>query len=388
MDRRSFLLGIGTLALSQVLAGCGGQDRATLRVELLKGSIPPQLVNKFRATLEQSAQVKFAPVEQLKDLFNQLESWSRSRTDVADDWQSRLPLPWIKSKPSALADLVTLGDYWLESAIEQRLIQPLDPEHLRQWQHLPQRWQALVRRNDFGQPDDRGKVWGAPYRWGSTVIVYNRDKFKSLGWTPSDWSHLWRPQLRDRISMLEQPREVIGLTLKKLRQSYNTENLNKVPDLEKELRALHQQVKFYSSDNYLQPLILGDTWLAVGWSTDVLPIIQRYPQIAAVIPESGSALWADLWVRPAGAVSSTSLGEQWIDFCWQPEIAQQISLLSKATSPIPVTLKPPDIQKGLRTLLLWDPQIFQRSEFLLPLPKATLEQYQSLWKQIRQIDSA
>lgn len=376
MERRSFLLGTGTLFLSQLLAGCGGQDRETLRIQLLKGSIPPQLVNEFRATLEQGSELKFAPVEQLKDLFTRLESWGSSRKAPG----GKLKWPWLPHTPP---NLVTLGDYWLLTAIEKQLIQPLEPAKLQQWPALPSRWQELVRRNDRGQLDAQGQVWAAPYRWGTTVIAYNRDKFKSLNWTPSDWSDLWRAELRDRISLLNQPREVIGLVLKKLGKSYNTQNLD-IPELKKQLDTLDQQVKFYSNDTYLQPLILGDTWLAVGWSTDILPIMQRYQQIAAVIPQSGTALWADLWVRPFGETSTTSLGEQWIDFCWQPTIAQQISLLSKATSPIPVTLKPDIIQERLRNLLLLDPQILQRSEFLLPLSEATMQQYQSLWKVMHQ----
>lgn len=383
MDRRTFLLSTGTLALSQVLAGCGGQDQASLRVQLLKGSIPAQMVNQFRSLLKQRAQVKFEPVEQLKDLFTQLQSWSKQPPAEADDWLLQLPIPLINSKPTAPADLVTLGDYWLALAIEQRLIQPLDPAKLQNWSVLPSRWQELVRRNASGQLDAQGKVWAAPYRWGSTVIAYNRDFFKSLGWTPSDWSDLWREELRDRISLLNQPREVIGLTLKKLDQSYNTENLNQVPNLEKQLEALHQQVKFYSSDNYLQPLILGDTWLAVGWSTDVLPVMQRYQQIAAVVPKSGTALWADLWVRPTGSGSSKPVGSQWIDFCWQPQIAQQIAILSRGSSPIPVKIKPGNIQERLQSVLLHDPQIFERSEFLLPLPKESMQQYQSLWQSMQ-----
>lgn len=382
MDRRSFLAATGTLALSQLLAACGGQDKAKLRVQLLKGSIPAQVVNKFR-TLNQRADLQFAPVAQLKDLFSQLESGSKQPNKQADGRQLGLPLPFVKSKQVVQPDLVTLGDYWLAQAIEQNLIQPLDTAKLPQWLSLPNRWQELVKRNDQGQLDAGGKVWAAPYRWGNTVIVYNREKFEPLGWTPSDWGDLWREELRDRISLLDQPREVIGLTLKKLGKSYNIENINNVPDLEQQLRALHQQVKLYSSDTYLQPLILGDTWLAVGWSTDVLPAIQRYQQIAAIIPQSGTALWADLWVRPSGALSSTSLGEQWIDFCWQPQIAAQISVQSKATSPIPLKLKSSDIQKPLQSLLLSEPEIFQRSEFLLPLTEATMQQYQSLWQKIR-----
>ncbi|MBW4637348.1 MAG: extracellular solute-binding protein [Gloeocapsa sp. UFS-A4-WI-NPMV-4B04] len=382
MDRRSFLAGTGTLALSQLLAACGEQDKAKLRVQLLKGSIPAQVVNKFR-TLNQRADLQFAPVEQLKELFLQLESGSKQPNKQADDRQLELPLPFIKSQQVVQPDLVTLGDYWLAQAINQKLIQPLDVTKLPQWLNLPTRWQELVKRNDQGQLDAGGKVWAAPYRWGNTVIVYNREKFEPLGWTPSDWGDLWREELRDRISLLDQPREVIGLTLKKLGKSYNTQNINNVPELEQQLRALNQQVKFYSSDTYLQPLILGATWLAVGWSTDVLPAIQRYQQIAAIIPQSGTTLWADLWVRPSGEVSNTSLGEQWIDFCWQPQIAAQISVQSKATSPIPLKLKSSDIQKPLQSLLLSEPEIFQRSEFLLPLTEATMQQYQSLWQKIR-----
>lgn len=378
MDRRSFLLGTG-IALSQLLAGCGAQE-AKLYIQLLKGSIPAQVGNKFR-TLNQRVDLEFAPVEQVNDLFRQLQSGSKQPEKV-DDRQLQLPVPFGKSSQIAQPDLVTLGDYWLAQAIQEKLIQPLDPAKLQQWVALPNRWQELVRRNDQGQLDAGGKVWAAPYRWGNTVIAYNQDKFKSLGWTPSDWSDLWREELRDRISLLDQPREVIGLTLKRLGQSYNTQNLD-IPELEKQLRALHQQVKFYSSDTYLQPLILGDTWLAVGWSTDVLPAMQRYQQITAVVPQSGTALWADLWVRPAGETFSTSLGEQWIDFCWQPQIAHQISLQTKAISPIPLALKPADIQTEFQSLLLPDPQIFQSSEFLLPLPKLTIQQYQSLWEKIR-----
>jgi len=372
------------VALGQVVAGCGSQTAAKLRVQVLNGSIPAQLVSEFRQSLKQSAELEFAPTEQLNDLFTQLESWRKQPLEKAGNWwPPRLHLPLIKSKPSLASDLVTLGDYWLAPAIQQGLIQSIDPAQLLSWSTLPRPWQQLVRRNDLGYLDAQGKVWAAPYSWGTSVIAYNRDKLQSLGWTPSDWSDLWREEVRGHISLLDQPREVIGLTLKKLGQSYNTENLEKVPDLRKELVALNRQAKFYSSDTYLEPLILGDTWLAVGWSTDVLPVMQRYQQIGAVVPQSGTALWANLWVRPAGNLSSTSLGNQWIDFCWQPQIAQQISLLSKATSPIPVTLNSDDIQKELSRILRIEPQILERSEFLQPLPAATLPQYQSLWKAIR-----
>ncbi|MEB3336367.1 MAG: substrate-binding domain-containing protein, partial [Leptolyngbyaceae bacterium] len=224
MDRRSFLAGAGALALTQMLMGCGGQQRPTLKVRLLKNTIPAQLLSKFRQELRQSTQnfaLDFKPEAQLKTLFQLLETWNPQSSATASQkpWFS---LPWNqKPQPQDLPDLVTLGDYWLTQAIHQQLIQPLNPANLQQWQQLPPRWRELVTRDRQGNLDPKGQVWAAPYRWGSTMIAYRIDKFKALGWTPKDWSDLWRPELRGRISLLDQPREVIGLTLKKLGHSYN-----------------------------------------------------------------------------------------------------------------------------------------------------------------------
>lgn len=380
MDRRSFLLGTSALA-SQLLIGCGNNNQAKLNVQLLKGSIPGQVVNQFQKGLQSKAQLKFAPVAQLQDLFEQLQTW-QGKGKASDKKGWGINLPFGQSQKPALADLLVLADYRLKEAIEQKLIQPLDELQLKQWSALPQRFQELARRNDKGNPDPKGKIWAAPYRWGESVIVYRRDKFKDLGWTPTDWADLWRSELRFRISLLDEPREVIGLVLKKLGKSYNTENLDQIPDLEKELRALNKQVKFYANNRYLEPLVIGDTWLAVAWSSDVIPILTRYPQLAAVVPQSGTAMWADLWVLP-NSEKKNALSYQWIDFCWNSEIAKQISLITKTNSPISTNIATSDILEPLRNLLVSNSEVFNKNEFLLPLSKSTTQLYESLFRTVK-----
>ncbi|HEY9298353.1 MAG TPA: extracellular solute-binding protein, partial [Phormidium sp.] len=321
---------------------------------------------------------------QLISLFTSLQEKPKSQ-----NWWSSLPLPAAREKPNAIADLVTLGDYWLAAAIEQKLIQPLDPEQLQEWEDLPPQYQRLVRRNQQGNIDPKGQVWAAPYRWGTTMIAYRRDKFKAEGLKPpQDWKDLWREELRDRISLLDQPREVIGLTLKKInpQNSYNAQQLDKFPQLKPELQKLDQQVKFYSDSTYLQPLILGDTWVAVGWSTDILPLIQRQPNtIGAVIPQSGTSLWVDLWVRPTKANTNFDLARNWIDFCWQQETALLFSRFGKAASPIFAGESLEELPKIIRDkkLLFPPPEVYQRSEFLLPLTPKAKQEYLNLWREIR-----
>lgn len=384
MKRRDFLLGTGTLAISGLFTGCGNQQQTNLRIRLLKDSIPPQLLNQFRREFRQIGELDLTVEAQLIKLFQSLQSKPKSQ-----NWWSRLPLPGVREGANKVPDLVTLGDYWLAAAIEQKLIQPLDVEQLQKWKQLPPQYQRLVRRNQQGNIDIKGQVWGAPYRWGTTMIVYRRDKFKAEGLKPpQDWNDLWREELRDRISLLDQPREVIGLTLKKInpQNSYNTQQLDKIPQLKSELKALDRQVKFYSDNSYLQPLILGDTWVAVGWSTDILPAVQRQPNtIAAVIPQSGTSLWADLWVRPSKANNNFNVARDWIDFGWQPEIAALFSRFGKAASPIFAGQSSDKLPKTIsdKKLVLPSPEVYQKSEFLLPLSPKAKEEYLNLWQEIR-----
>ena len=393
MERRSFLTGAGALTLATLLAGCNSQNQAALRIRLLKNSVPAQLLGAFRKSLQgQSVNLDFKPEAQLQALFTLLQTWKQPGNQSVPQ-RFPIEIPFLSPASTATpADLVTLGDYWLATAIQQKLIQPLDSSSWQQWQKLPEKWRAIVTRSDQGLPDPKGKVWAAPYRWGSTVILYRKDIFRDKNLQPpTDWGDLWRDDLRGHISLLDQPREVIGLTLKRSGKSYNTIDLQSVPQLEADLRSLHQQVKFYSSDNYLQPLMLGDTWVAVGWSTDALPLIQRSQPIEAVFPKSGTAVWADLWVHPATSqpVQETqALLSKWINFCWTPEIAPQLSLLSDAASPILTALDAATFPKELQKNPLLVPnaeQLLDRSEFLEPLPTATVESYRSLWERLRRV---
>jgi putative spermidine/putrescine transport system substrate-binding protein len=387
MNRRSFLITTGSLLCEQALIGCSAQTHQTLAVRFLQSSVPAQVLKAFEKSLQQDKPVnlRFAPAPQLVSIFDQLQHWqqpSQSQPGFS------LPFGLLGNKSPQIANLVTTGDYWLTAAIQQGLIRPLDIQQLPLWSRLPTRWQNLVRRNSQGLLDPQGAIWGAPYRWGTTVIAYRQDKFKALGWQPTDWSDLWRPELQGLISLLDQPREVIGLTLKKLGHSYNIPNLQKVSALVSQLQALHRQAKVYSSTDYLQPLLLGDTWLAVGWSADILATMQRNPEIAAVIPRSGTALWADVWVQPQSAPAQDSvLAHRWMDFCWQGAIAPQFSLLGQATSPVLEAQNVKDLPPELRSkpLLFPESSILERSEFLEPLSEATMTQYQTLWQQIRNV---
>ena len=385
ISRRSFICLSAAVAMSQLTSGC---DRTDTRYQILflENSIPLQLIGDFRKIANGRVKIDFKPQAQLTQIFNNLlslNSVQKSNKKENNLWHK------IFNKSVVSPNLTTLGDVWLAAAIERDLVQPLDVKNLAGWQKLPAEWQKLVTRDKEGKPSTTGEIYGAPYRWGSTVIAYQSKKLDELGIKIEDWQDLWQPKLRDRISLLDSPRETIGLTLKKLGKSYNTEDLASVTELESELSALHQQAKLYSSDRYLEPLILGDTWVAVGWSTDIIPLLKRYSDLKFVVPTSGTSLWADLWVKPQleskDLEVDNKLNKSWIDFCWQPKAAKQISLFTDGISPMLSTLQSSELPEDLPSNPLneLENSQSQANEFLLPLSAKTEQQYRSLWLKIR-----
>lgn len=380
VNRRSFLMGSGSLALAHLLSSCAEGDRSP-RVSLLQGSVPSQLVKQFQQAIPGGKKLIFQPESQLQKIYELLQLWQKP-----GNYGSNFGLFPRRAQPGANSSaLVTLGDAWLASAIQAGLIQPIAPDRLTHWGKLPPRWQELVQRNDRGYPDGGGRFWGSPYRWGGTLIVYRQDKFRPFSWTPTDWSDLWKEELRGRISLIDQPREVIGFTLKSLGYSYNSPHLSTIAALKSRLHSLQPQIKFYSSKYYLQPLLLGDTWLAVGWSGDILPVVASSPNLKVVVPRSGTSLWADVWVKPKTANPSPPLLEAWMDYCWRSESAYLISRFSDGLSPLlltePLGQIPPDLSE--EPLLTAERSIIDRSEFILPLSPSSQAEYEKLWREVR-----
>ncbi|CAO2036381.1 unnamed protein product [Urochloa humidicola] len=364
-----------------------------LRVVALRGSFPPSWIKDFVAA--QGKRIKFIP-----ELRANLEVIFSEMSKCVDKKQ-------VEPKSVMAADIVSIGDSWLGYAIRKGLLEPVKNAEEQDWFHsLSDRWKVHLRRNQDGEADPNGSVWGVPYRWGTMVIAYKKNKFKRNNVKPiQDWEDLWRPELAGKISMVDSPREVIGAVLKHLGSSYNTVDME--TDVSggreavlKSFTQLQKQVQLFDSMNYLKSFSVGDVWVAVGWSSDVLPAAKRMSNVAVVVPKSGSSLWADLWVVPCASRFQTDriggrtrgpspLIHQWFDFCLQSarSLPFRQDVIPGASplyleNPVPEVPQDKNERKPkLETNLVRGvppPEILEKCEFLEPLSGKALEDYQWL----------
>lgn len=385
INRRTLLFGTAGLALSSLLTSCGGTAANALTVSLLEGSVPPEVLKQFRQ--QASEPVDFQIAAQLKTVFQQLQTWQKTAAAATQTDTSSRRFPWTRASPVATPDnLVGLSDYWLTSAIAQDLLAPLEIS-TQTLEKLPVAWQQFVSRDRTGQlitGSPAGALWAAPYNVQVLVIVYRQSQFSQASPFKS-WNDLLQPQLKQRLALPDHPRLVIGLLQKMQSGSFNPsfESLGQ-PQLADQLAQpfakLSQQVKTYDSSYSLKALINEDVDATLTWSGDVVLALDRYRDLKVAIPEEGSLLSADLWVRPKGAEMSAA-AQSWIDFCWQSGPATQISIAGKGLSPIFLS-EAASLPPALNGSLLSAAAV-QKSEPILPLPEAMQAAYIALWKQLR-----
>ncbi len=330
MNRRYFITGLTTIGLSS----CQFLPQSnTLKIEFLSNSIPGVVIKNF----QRSHRISVTPKPH-KNYSNLLSHFNQS-------------------SPAILG----IGDAWLASVVSS--LQEIDPKQIPNLNLIPPRWRSVGILND--------KLYAVPYRWGATVVVYNQNKFKQKKIPPINaWQDLWHPQLRRRISLPDNVREVIGLCSKRRGFSYNENKSEDIKNIIEDLLSLDGQTLSYTSNYYVQSLVNEDTWVAVGWSGEFQEIVKRYPQFKIIYPQEGTALWFDCWTIPKNS-SDISSGYQWINYCLQSKNSHLITLLTNATGIVD--------QPSFLTQSYLD-----RCEPILPLPQAIDRQYQKIWQDLRQ----
>ncbi|MEB3292362.1 MAG: spermidine/putrescine ABC transporter substrate-binding protein [Synechococcales bacterium] len=229
-------------------------------------------------------------------------------------------------------------------------------------------------------PSDPNNRYSVPVVWGTTGLIYNPAKVPE---PPQDWDFLWKykDKLTRRMSLLEDAREVMGATLKMMGDSYNPTDLEKIRQAYEKLESLKPAITNFSTDAWRDPLVAGDLWVAMAYSSDAAAIVQQNPKLRYVIPQGGTSLWSDNLVIPKQAPNPDAAYE-WITFTLQPTVAAGlVQRLSVATpNRAAIELLSPELRDNP---LLFPPQsVLDRCETIAPLTPELTELVERYWTKL------
>ena len=402
-----------------------------LRVNVLRGTIPPSVFEDFKETqasprlkLEHSASASLA--KSFEDLrrgraileeggsaadYEAGESSENSRDRNSSDKKDKKAKKKM-TKTAATATLATLGDAYLKAAIREKLILPFEITGQERWfRALPDIYKNLCfrdyRTGDIVRSTDpNGRLFAVPYRVTATLLAYRADKLPRGVEAITDWIDVFDPRFGNKtfVGCADAPREILSAALKMgdPRNTINPKTIDSERSQRDALRRLRAKIKVSDDQTYLRALQNGDISVAFGGSDDVLALCRRSSLVKPVFPPSGTALHCDVFVRPVlnegggytssvpNSVPSWSPGiDAWLDFMLDSGRINERGGLRSGLNPIQFDgdriyggRSSPDDVGDIFKGWLPDDMAWSNSEFVLPLSDAAIRAYEDISREI------
>ena len=247
----------------------------------------------------------------------------------------------------------------------------------------PLRHDWLPGLNNLGDPFRR-PAWdpqlasGIPYMWNATGIVYNR----SVQPAPTRWADLWNPQLRGRLTMLDDPEDMLGACLRKIDLDFDATDPASLRRAEREAITQKPLLRAYLNAEVRDQLVAGDVLAAQLWSTTAQQAIDAAPQLGFAFPAEGFPLYCDCAVILRES-RRQKLAHQFLAYLLRPSVSADIAQYARtATANAAAQALLPAATRTNPTL--YPPaETVRRGEWPRTLPVAAQRLRDRIWTEIK-----
>jgi spermidine/putrescine transport system substrate-binding protein len=268
-------------------------------------------------------------------------------------------------------DVILPSDYMIFAMTRLGILLPLDYTKLPHARGLDPRF--------LKKPFDRENQYSLPYDWGTTGIAVNRNLYAGA---VHGWKDLFeKPDLAGKISLLDDPREVIGAALKAKGYSLNSHKPEELAQAKQLLLAARKRVKLFTSETLLT-LTNSEASVSHAFVTDALQARRAMGgKVDYILPEEGGTLWLDNLAIPAHAPHPAE-AHALIDFLLEPRtiVATVNQLFVSPANALALPLLPEAIRKD--PLMFPSDKALVKFEMIEDLGEAT-QVWDRIWTEFK-----
>jgi spermidine/putrescine transport system substrate-binding protein len=285
--------GLAAVSLA-LLLGCSGnsgsQNAESKRLFIYNWTYytPPEVIEKFEAEYG---------VEVIYDEFDSNEAMYAKLQAGASGY-----------------DIVFPSQDYVSIMIKQNMLEKIDKSKLSNLGNVD----PLVLQKTLFDPS---MDYSVPYYWGAAGITVNTSKVPNY---EESWDIFSRTDLKGRMTMLDDMREVLGDALVSLGYSVNTKDpaeLKKAEDLVN--NVWKPNLTKFDAEAFGKGYANGDFWVVQGYAEVVAEEIEGDPELVKntvfFIPPEGGPAYIDYMCILKGA-RNVDLAYKFIDFIHRPEI--------------------------------------------------------------------
>lgn len=283
MKRRHFLATSSAALAAAALPSCKGGSQTTLRVYSWADYLDPTLAAKFET--ENSCKLQI-------DTFDSNEAMYAKLTAGATGY-----------------DVLVPSSYMVKTLVRENRLLALDHAKLPNIQH--------VDAGYLKRALDPAMAHSVPYMMAPTCIAWLKSKVANA--EPS-LAMFDRADLKGRITLLDDMREVLGAALRSLGFSSNSKDPLQLAQARDIAIRWKKNIAKFDNEQYKSGIASGEFHLVQGYAGDLLQVADENADIIVQIPKEGTVSSCDDLCIPKDA-KSVDLAHRFINFVTAPENA-------------------------------------------------------------------
>lgn len=338
------LLSMLMITLMFALTGCGGEQKEVLNVYNWGDYMDESLIAEF--TEKYNIEVNYQTYATNEDMYYK-----------------------IKQDPTSY-DVIFPSDYMIEKMAKENLLAEIDYSNIPNYANIGEEFKGLEY--------DLENKYSVPYLWGTLGIIYNT---KLVDGEITSWNDLWDTKYKGEILMYDSVRDTVGVSLKRLGYSINSTNIEEIEKAKEELIKQKELVRGYVGDNIKDMLIGEEAAIGVGYSGEVMYMMENNPNLKYVIPKEGTNLWFDAIAIPEGSKNKKN-AEIFINFLLEAESGRKNVEYMGYCTPNTKTLELIGLEYYAESNTYPDEETIKSSEVFIDLGDF-LKEYNRIWTEIK-----
>lgn len=267
-------------------------------------------------------------------------------------------------------DVIIASDYVINMARKEGLLHTLDKSLLPNFDNIDEAY--------LSQFFDEKNEYAAPYIVGTPLIVYDPNQ---VDFEITSYNDLWDERLKDSVVVMDDARNIIGITLKTMGQSFNITDDAVLQQAAEKLAALRPNIRAFNSDTAHLDLLSGECAAAYMYTSYVIMALNENPELKVVFPSEGLGIGIDAMIIPVNAPHANN-AHQFINFILDGQIGKQVAEAQLFVTPNRVSRELLSADTLSNPALYIDPAKLVGAEYITDLGDYE-SKYQDVWSSFK-----
>jgi len=190
----------------------------------------------------------------------------------------------LKSGAGGYDIVVPSGDY-VSIMVHENMLEKIDKSKIPNFSNLDT---SVLSRINF----DKGNNFSVPYMMGASGVAVNKNQISAY---KKSWSIFNRSDLKNRMTMLDDMREVLGAALKFSGFSVNSVDKNELEKAKQVVLGWKRNILKFDAEAFAKGFAAGEFWAVQGYAENVFREYDsaKTNEVDFFIPQEGGPMYMD-----------------------------------------------------------------------------------------------